>query len=97
MPRNCAPSKSPSSRAINDLSPRERETLDWLSEGLSNKDIARRMNISVNTTKYFVAAIFRKLGVNNRTQATMLAASSPDHLGAERSYAQRRRRIGCHA
>jgi len=85
MPSNCAASQPSSTRTISHLSPRERETLQWLSEGLSNKDIARRMNVSVNTTKYFVAAIFRKLGVNNRTQATMLAARGPDQLRADRA------------
>lgn len=51
------------------LTPREREVLDMLSEGLSNKEIAWRMKISEHTVKFHVASIFAKLDVSTRTEA----------------------------
>jgi NarL family two-component system response regulator YdfI len=54
------------------LTPREREVLDMLAEGLSNKEIAWRMNISEHTVKFHVASVFAKLGVSTRTEAVTL-------------------------
>jgi ATP/maltotriose-dependent transcriptional regulator MalT len=51
------------------LSPREREALRLLAEGLSNKQMARRLNVSENTIKTHLANVYGKLGVNSRTQA----------------------------
>jgi DNA-binding NarL/FixJ family response regulator len=51
------------------LTPREREVLDMLAEGLSNKEIAWRMKISGHTVKFHVASIFAKLNVSTRTEA----------------------------
>ncbi len=55
------------------LSTREMEVLTELTKGLSNKEIAVRLNISHQTVKNHVTAIFRKLGVEDRTQATIYA------------------------
>lgn len=55
------------------LSTREMEVLTQLTKGLSNKEIAVRLNISHQTVKNHVTAIFRKLGVEDRTQATIYA------------------------
>ncbi|TIM33860.1 MAG: helix-turn-helix transcriptional regulator [Mesorhizobium sp.] len=55
------------------LSPREREVLALLAEGAPNKVIARRLNISVHTAKFHVAAILIKLGAANRTDAIAIA------------------------
>jgi len=52
-----------------DLTLRQRRVLELLSTGLSNKHIARELDISEITVKAHVSAIFRKLGVTNRTQA----------------------------
>lgn len=57
--------------AINALTPREREVLEMLAEGLSNKEIAWRMKISEHTAKFHVASIFAKLDVSTRTEAVM--------------------------
>jgi len=57
---------------IEDLTPREREVLEMLAEGLSNKEIASRMKISEHTVKFHVASIFGKLGASSRTEAVML-------------------------
>lgn len=55
------------------LSPRESEVLSLLAEGAPNKVIARRLNISVHTAKFHVAAILIKLGAANRTDAIAIA------------------------
>ncbi|MER8823163.1 helix-turn-helix transcriptional regulator [Mesorhizobium sp. M0902] len=55
------------------LSPRESEVLALLAEGAPNKVIARRLNISVHTAKFHVAAILTKLGAANRTDAIAIA------------------------
>ena len=55
------------------LSVRELEVLDQLAEGLSNKLIAHRLNISEHTVKTHVASIFAKLGASSRTEAVSQA------------------------
>jgi two-component system, NarL family, response regulator YdfI len=55
------------------LSARELEVLDQLAEGLSNKLIAHRLNISEHTVKTHVASIFAKLGASSRTEAVSQA------------------------
>jgi DNA-binding NarL/FixJ family response regulator len=55
------------------LSPREAEVLALLAEGAPNKVIARRLDISVHTVKFHVAAILVKLGAANRTDAIATA------------------------
>jgi DNA-binding NarL/FixJ family response regulator len=56
-----------------DLSAREREVLGLLVEGLPNKLIARRLQISEKTVKSHLTRIFRELGVTDRTQAALWA------------------------
>lgn len=55
------------------LTQRENDILALLSEGRSNRDIAQALFLSEKTVKAHLAAIFRKLGVTNRTQAAMFA------------------------
>lgn len=55
------------------LSARESEVLALLAEGAPNKVIARRLDISVHTAKFHVAAILAKLGAANRTDAIGIA------------------------
>lgn len=55
------------------LSSREAEVLALLAEGAPNKVIARRLDISVHTVKFHVAAILVKLGAANRTDAIAIA------------------------
>ena len=55
------------------LSEREREVLALLGCGLSNQAIADELYLSVDTVKTHVRKVFAKLGVNNRTQAALLA------------------------
>jgi DNA-binding NarL/FixJ family response regulator len=56
------------------LTPREREVLALLAEGLSNKAIADRLSISEHTAKFHVNAVLAKLGVQRRTEAVVRAA-----------------------
>jgi DNA-binding NarL/FixJ family response regulator len=55
------------------LTQREHDILALLAEGRSNREIAGRLYLSEKTVKAHLAAIFRKLGVTNRTQAAMVA------------------------
>jgi DNA-binding NarL/FixJ family response regulator len=61
------------SAAHAELTLRQRRVLELLSTGLSNKGIARELDISEITVKAHVSAIFRKLGVTNRMQAGLEA------------------------
>jgi DNA-binding CsgD family transcriptional regulator len=51
--------------------PSEREVLEMLAEGLSNKEIAWRLSISEHTVKFHLASVFAKLDVSTRTEAVM--------------------------
>jgi DNA-binding CsgD family transcriptional regulator len=51
------------------ISPREREVLEEIVAGRSNKEIAARLNVSPNTVKTHVARLFEKLGAKRRTDA----------------------------
>jgi DNA-binding NarL/FixJ family response regulator len=65
---------SPQDEWIDDqLTPREVEVLELLAEGLANKAIGIRLNISDQTVKFHVASIIGKLGASNRTDAVRLA------------------------
>lgn len=55
------------------LTPRELQVLHLLAEGLSNKQIAKRLEVSEHTAKFHVAAILSKLGVESRTEAAVRA------------------------
>lgn len=55
------------------LSPREREILALIGEGLSTKEIANRLDISVGTVKTFRIRLYRKLNVSRRSGAVALA------------------------
>ena len=55
------------------LSPREKEVLDLLSEGLGVSQISRRLFISDSTTKTHISKLYEKLGAGNRAQAIMAA------------------------
>ena len=57
----------------NPLSEREREILQLVSQGKSNKQIALDLFISVNTVKVHVSNIYEKIGVSSRTEATLYA------------------------
>jgi DNA-binding NarL/FixJ family response regulator len=57
------------------LTQRETDIMSLLAEGKSNREISRSLFLSEKTVKAHLAAIFRKLGVTNRTQAAMAAVA----------------------
>lgn len=63
------------------LSPRQLDVLKLLLEGKPNKTICRELDLSESTVKTHLAAIFRKLEVNSRTQAVVSAARLGLRLG----------------
>ena len=67
------PDRDPAHITIERLTPREREVLDALAVGGTNKEIALRLGISPGTVKTHVERLIGKLGVRDRTQAAILA------------------------
>jgi DNA-binding NarL/FixJ family response regulator len=51
------------------LSPREQDVLDCTARGLTNAQIAAELSVTTHAVKFHLLAIYRKLGVSNRTQA----------------------------
>lgn len=56
-----------------DLTPREKEVVHHVANGMSNKGVAGQLGISVSTVKHHLQAAFQKLGVANRTQLSLVA------------------------
>lgn len=61
------------SSGVESLTGREREILDLLAQGLSNKAIASRLYLSVRTIEGHLANIYSRLGVHSRTEAMLIA------------------------
>jgi DNA-binding NarL/FixJ family response regulator len=53
------------------LTPRELEVLQMIAFGMTNAEAASRLHLSVHAIKFHLAAIYRRLGVNNRTEAAV--------------------------
>jgi DNA-binding CsgD family transcriptional regulator len=51
------------------LSAREEQVLQLTSAGLTNQEVATRLNLTVHAVKFHLAGVYRKLGVTNRTAA----------------------------
>ncbi len=58
---------------VEDLTPRELEALQLMAQGLTNKTIAQRLDISAHTVKFHVSAIMSKIGAQSRTEAVVRA------------------------
>jgi len=63
------PPRPDDSTLVEPLTPREGEVLRLLAEGLGNKEIATRLNISEHTIKFHIRSILGKLGASSRTEA----------------------------
>src|SRR4029453_9612885 len=63
-------------RAVDALTPREREVLRLIADGLSNKRIARELGVAEKTVKTHVGHVLAKLGVADRTQAALYAVQA---------------------
>ncbi len=55
------------------LTPREKEVLDFVAQGYANKLIAAELGISINTVKIFISRILVKLNAKDRTEAGVIA------------------------
>ena len=64
------------------LTRRECEILATLTQGMTNKEIAHRLHISEKTVRNHLSSVYRKMGVRNRAQAIVKAASSPAPMTA---------------
>jgi DNA-binding CsgD family transcriptional regulator len=67
-------STAPTTPAAADLTLREREVVALLAQGLSNKEIARKLGISLDTAKFHVGRVIDKLDATGRTDAVAHAA-----------------------
>lgn len=56
---------------VEKLTPREREVLEWVSQGFVNKEIADRMSVSVEAVRWHLKNIYAKLHVRSRTEAAL--------------------------
>ena len=65
--------RSPTRPSLDELTPREREVLALVGEGLSNGEIAERLVLSPLTAKTHVARLFTKLDARDRAQLVVLA------------------------
>ena len=72
-------------KGVNLLSKREEDVVKLLMEGLSNREIARNLDLSEHTIKNYLFRIFDKLGVSSRTELLLYAqsfmTSNPSHKG----------------
>jgi len=66
-------------KAVPTLTDRERQIMRLVSEGLSNKEIGRRLNLTDGTIKVHLHHIFQKLEVTNRTALAAFAMSQDNH------------------
>lgn len=76
----------PRSDPFQELTPRERQVLDGIADGLSNREIAQLLGVREKTVKTHAGHLYAKLGVERRTQAALLArehgVGGPDESGS---------------
>jgi DNA-binding NarL/FixJ family response regulator len=81
-------SQVPSLRMVNAsgiklLTPREEQVVALIADGLSNREIARELNLSEHTVKKYLFRIFDKLGISSRVELVLYAMSHGGHREAE--------------
>ncbi|MER5713311.1 response regulator transcription factor [Streptomyces sp. NPDC042898] len=75
--------KPPEDERLAVLSDRERSVLDLIGEGLTNRQIAKRLYLSEKTVKNHISRLLGKLGVERRVQAAVIAAQVHEHDAEE--------------
>lgn len=65
--------RQPSAGAAVELTPREHEILTYIAQGLSNKEIAARCYLSINSVKTYIRTAYKKIGATNRSSAVLWA------------------------
>jgi DNA-binding NarL/FixJ family response regulator len=65
--------ESPEAPLIEALTPREKQVLELVADGLPNKEIAARLGIGAETVKFHLGSVLGKLGASNRTDAVRVA------------------------
>jgi DNA-binding NarL/FixJ family response regulator len=53
------------------LSPREAQVMQLMAEGMTNRQIAGQLSVTVHAVKFHLASIYQKFGVHNRTEAAV--------------------------
>jgi len=56
---------------LRSLSPREAQVMQLMTEGMTNRQIAGHLSVTVHAVKFHLASIYRKLEVHNRTEAAV--------------------------
>jgi two-component system, NarL family, nitrate/nitrite response regulator NarL len=79
---NCPTIRAVDAKGMNLLSERELQVVQCLAEGLSNREIAKRLNLSQHTIKNYLFKIFDKLGVSSRVELLFMSLS---HAAAEQA------------
>lgn len=67
-------------RTSHPLSPREAQVMQLMTEGMTNRQIASRLSVTVHAVKFHLASIYRKLEVHNRTEAVVAFLAATDAL-----------------
>lgn len=73
---------APESGACTRLTSQERQLLDLLGRGLSNREMADIVHLSEKTVKNYLSNLYRKLGVRNRTEAALVATRTRREMAA---------------
>ncbi|MCX5230421.1 response regulator [Streptomyces sp. NPDC087219] len=81
--RDAEAAKPPEDERLAVLSARERSVLDLIGEGLTNRQIAKRLYLSEKTVKNHISRLLGKLGVERRVQAAVIAAQVHEHDAEE--------------
>jgi DNA-binding NarL/FixJ family response regulator len=68
-----APAGQSATNPLDELSERERQILEGVAGGLSNKEIGHQLNLTEKTVKHYMTNILQKLHVRNRVEAALLA------------------------
>ncbi|MFI9004276.1 response regulator [Streptomyces sp. NPDC053541] len=76
--------KAPEDERLAALSERERSVLELIGEGLTNRQIAKRLYLSEKTVKNHISRLLGKLGVERRVQAAVIAAQVHEHDAEEK-------------